>query len=126
MILENYQFALTRGKVRAEYENADEILRDQPLNNVSLAYQLVAQKISPSVVEIRAVTQRGRGNSMQGGQGSGVILSKDGYIMTNYHVIESALDTSKPNILVSLRDRSREKANFGWLRQSDRPGHSQD
>jgi putative serine protease PepD len=40
----------------------------------------VAAKIQPSVVSIRT----------SGGEGSGVILTEDGYILTNNHVVESA------------------------------------
>ncbi len=120
LIVEKYQYAITRGKVRAEYENAAEILSDMPLKNVSQAYQLVAQKISPSVVKISAGIESKRGrfsrfNILQGGQGSGVVLSSDGYIMTNYHVIKDAIPSKsnmKGKILVALYDRSREPAEL--------------
>jgi len=46
--------------------------------------QDVANKVLPSVVSITIATPRGNGN------GSGVILSSDGLILTNNHVVESA------------------------------------
>jgi serine protease Do len=52
----------------------------------------VAQYVCASVVEIQTetVTYRGRtGQSTEQGAGSGVILTKDGYIVTNNHVIEN-------------------------------------
>jgi serine protease Do len=56
----------------------------------------VVQEVSPSVVSI--VTQVSR-NSYYGvinqeGAGTGIIISKDGYIMTNHHVLEGASDVS--------------------------------
>lgn len=57
----------------------------------------IAEKVEPSIVGIR-VTVKAQNNffsfgSTQGAsEGSGIIIKSDGYIMTNYHVIESALD----------------------------------
>ncbi len=105
-IVENYQYASTRAKVRAEYENAVEMLEKQPLSNVSLAYQLVVQKIRPSVVSIRSKTvssttnRRGSHTQFEQGQGSGVIMSDEGYVLTNAHVIRDAQE-----IEIVLHDR---------------------
>ena len=52
-LVEEYQYASTKGKLRAEYENAVAILDEQPLKKVSMASQLVAHKVKPSVVSIR-------------------------------------------------------------------------
>ncbi|WP_199431230.1 S1C family serine protease [Qaidamihabitans albus] len=46
--------------------------------------EAVAQKLMPSVVQLQV--QGGRGT----GEGSGFVLSSDGYILTNNHVVESA------------------------------------
>ena len=102
-IVEEYNYAATRGKVRAEYENAIELLEDRPLENVSRASQLVAQKIKPSVVSIHA----GRTNNNQRGYGSGVIMSHEGYIISNAHVLEGA-----SSCMVQLHDRSQYKADL--------------
>ncbi|QHC02254.1 trypsin-like serine protease [Epidermidibacterium keratini] len=59
--------------------------------------QAVAAKALPSVVEIGVQTQRASG------LGSGVVLSADGNILTNYHVIEAA-DTGNGQIQVRLSD----------------------
>ncbi len=56
----------------------------------------VAQKASESVVGIRTtayVQSFFYGETEQTGEGSGVIYSKDGYIITNYHVIQSVAET---------------------------------
>ena len=54
-VLEDYQYSMVKGKIRAEYENAIEMLDENPLSSVSDAYQLVAQKVRPSVVSVKAI-----------------------------------------------------------------------
>ncbi|MGW3472769.1 S1C family serine protease [Saccharopolyspora sp. NPDC000995] len=44
--------------------------------------QQVAEKVLPSVVQLQLVTARGAG------EGSGIVLSSDGYILTNNHVVD--------------------------------------
>lgn len=62
----------------------------------------IVKKTADSVVEIATesvVTGGFAQQYVQQGAGSGVIISEDGYIITNYHVIEGA-----ENITVTLRD----------------------
>ena len=64
----------------------------------------IVEKSADSVVEITTesvVTGSFSQQYIQSGAGSGVIVSKDGYIITNYHVIEGA-----SNITVTLRDQT--------------------
>ncbi len=69
------------------------------------AIQAVAQKVTPSVVGI-VTTQAKTGifgnSSASTGEGSGIIYTADGYIITNYHVISSVLTTSNSKIEVYL------------------------
>ena len=108
-LVEEYNFAATRGKARAEYENAVALLEDQPLEKVSKAFQLVAHKVRPSVVSINAIKEisNGRPGSRLTGFGSGVIMSDEGYIVTNAHVLEDASSCQ-----VQLHDRSRYSAEL--------------
>lgn len=59
--------------------------------------QAVAQKVQNSVVGIRTTTSVSSffgGKSESTGEGSGVVYSSDGYIITNYHVIQSAVESN--------------------------------
>ncbi len=56
--------------------------------------EAVAKKVTPSVVGIRTTTSVVSffgGSSESTGEGSGVVYSADGYIITNYHVISGAV-----------------------------------
>jgi len=52
--------------------------------NLAATREAVAAKVRPAVVQINAVTAQGQG------VGSGVIIDKRGYIVTNNHVVEQA------------------------------------
>ncbi len=109
-LVEEYQYASAKGELRAEYENAVTILENQPLKQVSMASQLVAHKVKPSVVSIRTRkldedNEFGRSGwdptaNVMEGFGSGVIMSSDGYVVTNAHVIDNS-----EKIFVELHDR---------------------
>ncbi|MTE15543.1 PDZ domain-containing protein [Nocardia sp. CT2-14] len=74
---------------------------DQPVGNGKTApapdgsVQAVAQKVLPSVVMIRVAGARAEG------EGSGVILSTDGLILTNNHVVSGAGPNAKMDVAFS-------------------------
>ncbi len=70
--------------------------------------EAVARKVTPSVVGIRTTTSVMNffgGQQEATGEGSGVIYSSDGYIITNYHVIADAISSrSSSKIEVFIDD----------------------
>ncbi len=76
----------------------------------------VAQKTTPSVVGITTLAMEEnilfqQGESLQEGIGSGVIVSEDGYILTNSHVIR---DGKADSIEVVFNDGGKAKAKLLW------------
>ena len=70
--------------------------------NMESIAQAVAKKASNSVVGIRVVANNNFTTSV--GEGSGVVYSEDGYIITNYHVIKAAVQYSNAKIDVFFGD----------------------
>ncbi|MGI6280046.1 MAG: S1C family serine protease [Acutalibacteraceae bacterium] len=76
---------------------------------VESVVEAVAEKVIPSVVGIRTTTSVMSffgGTSESSGDGSGVVYSSDGYIITNYHVISGAVTGAKSKIEVYLDPQS--------------------
>lgn len=101
---EQIQYSLTHGRERAEADVAKAALEELPLSAISKAYQLVSKRVGPSVVHIRVIGVAERGatdefDSLFGsrpretrGEGSGVIVDEEGYIVTNRHVVAGATE----------------------------------
>ena len=86
-------------------KNVIKEIKNSPSENVNItveetaysAAEAVAKKVTPSVVGIRTTTDVMDffgGSQEATGDGSGVIYSSDGYIITNYHVIADAISYS--------------------------------
>ena len=107
--IEKMTYAFTRGKQRAMYETAGEKLQNVALTDLSRAYQLVANRVEPSVVHINVTSASAEEEALAAdlpwqhpatGQGSGVIVDTEGHIVTNAHVV-----TGASRIEVRLSDR---------------------
>lgn len=82
------------------------------LSSAPTNFTAAAEAITSSVVNIKAVTSGGTDNFWNDGvlgasTGSGVIISNDGYIVTNNHVVADAKD-----IQVTLDDKREFRANI--------------
>jgi serine protease Do len=53
---EEIQYSITRGRERAQYEQAGRELQETPLAAMSRAYQMVSKRVSPSVVHINVTS----------------------------------------------------------------------
>ncbi len=64
----------------------------------------ISRQVGPSVVGVRVTytAQTFFGSTQAEGEGSGIIYSQDGYIITNYHVVEEAMKSSKAKVSVIL------------------------
>lgn len=85
-------------------QNVTTINVNETANSIAEA---VAKKAGPSVIGIRttaAVTNFFFGTSEATEEGSGIIYTTDGYIITNYHVIQSAVESSNSKVEVFLPD----------------------
>lgn len=93
-------------KVESSTANNVNINVDETVTSIAEA---VAKKCTDSVVGIRTTTSVASffGQTQnQSGEGSGVVYSEDGYIITNYHVISDAVTSSNSKIEVFIGNSS--------------------
>lgn len=85
---ENYEFALAFSELLKN--NGEALVNSENGSAGSSKMSLIAATaaVKDSVVEITAAVVSNRGGTITAGAGSGVIIHKDGIIVTNNHVIE--------------------------------------
>lgn len=86
------------------YRSVDEVATTTSTNGENLTYSQVASIVKNSVVEIvtEFTVQSGWYQYVTQGAGSGVIISTDGYIITNTHVIADE-STGVPSAQITVR-----------------------
>jgi serine protease Do len=84
----------------AEVSGENGIYKKIEITQTSSPVEAIAEKVSPSIVGIKITVQRQGVNFFfnigQEGEGyaSGIIIREDGYILTNNHVIEGAMEAN--------------------------------
>ena len=71
----------------------------------------IAENVGPSIVGVKVnyISQNILGSlSESDEEGSGIIYKEDGYIITNYHVIESAINNSTAKVIVTFPNSDEE------------------
>lgn len=114
-LVESVRYGWYRGQLRAEYELSGQRLKSVSLDSLADVSQLVSQRMGASVVHIDLLPddaslaqlesllgRKPSKASTLAGQGSGFVIDKSGYIMTNYHVVENV-----GNVEVTLSDGRR-------------------
>lgn len=79
------------------------------VENVENPVVAVAQIAGPSVVGVKVdYYEQGFFGELQetSEEGSGIVYSEDGYIITNYHVIEDAISSTSAQVTVTLSDQN--------------------
>lgn len=73
------------------------------VNRTDSPITAIAKKVGPSIVGVSTSFNYNDvffGQQVGGGEGSGIIIRSDGYIVTNNHVIEAAVETGSRNKMI--------------------------
>lgn len=100
---------LSNGKILTNNSSSQNNIKYE-VQSVENPVVAISKTVSPAVVgiQVKSMTVGIMGLEETGGSGSGVIYSEDGYIITNYHVVESAISDSSATIEVTLPNDKQE------------------
>ena len=88
---------VTSATEELELHQSPQSVENRPVDTAeALSLQEIYEKVFPSVASISCVQDRGTST------GTGIVMSADGYIITNYHVVE---DAHQIYVLVGEEDR---------------------
>jgi serine protease Do len=123
LIVREVSYSYHHGKQQAEYELASQFLAEHPFSEFTSTFEAITKKAGPAVVHINVESRAKDGPLAKNdtrfrnpsGQGSGVIVDAEGYIVTNFHVVQGAKE-----IEVKLSDGRPVKAQLvGTDKESD-------
>ncbi len=88
--------------------NTNSTITEYKFETVENPVVAISKQVGPSVVGVRVSykAQTFFGTTEAEGEGSGIVYSKDGHIITNYHVVEQAItdNTAKVQVILSTGD----------------------
>ncbi len=98
MIVREVSYSYHQGKQKAEYDLSSKFLAEQPFSQFSATFEAIAKKAGPAVVHINVESKSNNSPLAKtpsqyknpSGQGSGVIIDTEGYVVTNFHVVSGA------------------------------------
>lgn len=103
--------ALTYVLLKNKTYTTDEKVIKYEIEKTNSPVVQIAQKAGPSIVGVRVsyMTQGIFGSLQEADEeGSGIIYKEDGYIITNYHVISSAVNNSSAKVVITLSNTDEE------------------
>lgn len=91
--------------------NSNGTTKSYEISSVENPVVAIAENVGPSIVGVKVnyVSQNMFGSLSEADEeGSGIIYKEDGYIITNYHVIESAINNSNAKVVVTFANSEEE------------------
>lgn len=91
--------------------NSNGATKSYEISSIENPVVAIAENVGPSIVGVKVnyVSQNMFGSLSEADEeGSGIIYKEDGYIITNYHVIESAINNSTAKVVVTFANSEEE------------------